>query len=103
MWGECGLVMATEMEAVLRVRAFLRVLPPGASPRCRLLLGFGLSWGERQAPEPQGTAAIWLFRHSYLASRTQVRGGAVSEHFKRRAIVLSMTIGRREWRLEFPV
>ena len=83
----------------LRARPILALLPRSPEPRCRLVLGVGVCWGERGAPEPSSQAALWLIRHRFLARRTYEGDGSLKEHWQLSAYCLELEIGLKLYRL----
>jgi hypothetical protein len=71
-----------------KLRPFLR--RSSDDPLCHLIVGIGVAWGKRGGPEPSGTAALWLFSHWRLHSRT-----SRAEHYKRCAFWVEVQLGRR--------
>jgi hypothetical protein len=79
----------------MRARLFAALLPESDDPRCRLICGAGVHYGERDAPEPTRSLALWLIRHDYLHHRTREPGGAVVDHYGLACYRLEWQVGQR--------
>lgn len=75
----------------MRLKPFLigpngveRKWPPGLTSN-RLLGGIGIHWGRRDAPEPSGTLAVWLFRSHHRYARSPRLDGTKTELYRFRS------------------